>query len=262
MSITYGFYNAIGGDRKYDATQMSSLFDGIINDGVFMSVGEALVVSIASGMNVLVGPGRAWFDHTWTSNDAPLVLTVEQSDVVLHRIDVVVLEVNANDEVRANTIKLIKGTPSSVPVAPTLITTNLVNQHPLCHIYVGKGVTTLIPANITNLVGSSTCPFVTGILETLDLDALLVQWRGEVDALFIQRNVDINALIAQWDGDIDTWFATIQGMLSGDIAVTLANQIITHEADTVSHGVMHDPTLNSNYMWKVDNGQVYIEEVS
>ena len=39
MSVTYGFYNSINGDRKYNALEMSSIFDGIIVDGVYMSIG-------------------------------------------------------------------------------------------------------------------------------------------------------------------------------------------------------------------------------
>ena len=42
MSVTYGFYNSIKGDRKYNALEMSSIFDGIIVDGVYMSIGDAL----------------------------------------------------------------------------------------------------------------------------------------------------------------------------------------------------------------------------
>lgn len=44
MSVTYGFYNSIKGDRKYNALEMSSIFDGIIVDGVYMSIGDALNV--------------------------------------------------------------------------------------------------------------------------------------------------------------------------------------------------------------------------
>ena len=44
MSVTYGFYNSINGDRKYNALEMSSIFDGIIVDGVYMSIGDALNV--------------------------------------------------------------------------------------------------------------------------------------------------------------------------------------------------------------------------
>ena len=49
MSVTYGFYNSIKGDRKYNALEMSSIFDGIIVDGVYMSIGdEKLAESVAA----------------------------------------------------------------------------------------------------------------------------------------------------------------------------------------------------------------------
>jgi hypothetical protein len=178
MALTYGFYNSQNGDRTYDATDISSIFDGIINDGVFMSIGDAFIVSAANGMQVTVGSGRAWFNHTWTYNSVALLLTIEPAEIVLNRIDTVVLEINASEEVRANSIKVIKGTPASNPVAPTLINTELVHQYPLADIYVGANVTEIIPANITNRVGTEACPLSTGILETLDSAPLLAQWNS------------------------------------------------------------------------------------
>ena len=34
MAFTCGFFNSENGDRKYNAEQMSAIFDGIIADGV------------------------------------------------------------------------------------------------------------------------------------------------------------------------------------------------------------------------------------
>jgi len=64
LSVTYGFYNSVNGDRKYDAIQVSSIFDGIVKDGIFMSIGTSFRVKAASGMTVNVGVGRAWFNQT------------------------------------------------------------------------------------------------------------------------------------------------------------------------------------------------------
>lgn len=178
MALTYGFYNSQNGDRMYDATDISSIFDGIIKDGVFMSIGDAFMVSAANGMQVKVGSGRAWFNHTWTYNSVASLHAIEPAEIVLNRIDTVVLEINASEEVRANSIKVIKGTPASNPVAPTLINTELVHQYPLADIYVGANVTEIIPANITNRVGTEACPLSTGILETLDSAPLLAQWNS------------------------------------------------------------------------------------
>lgn len=161
MTVKYGFYNSIGGDRTYDAIDFSKIFDGVITDGVFESIGNKLmVVDGASGMDVVVGDGKAWFDHTWTINDSSLVITLDPSDLVLPRIDAIVLEVNASNAVRVNSIKKITGTPATVPVEPELIDTSEIHQYPLAWIAVGAGVSGIVPGNITNLVGSVLCPFV------------------------------------------------------------------------------------------------------
>ena len=98
MSVTYGFYNSLNGDRKYNAEQISSIFDGLIVDGVFASIGTAFAVEAAGGLTVNVGIGRAWFNHTWTLNDSILPLTAPESEVLLDRIDAVVLEVNGLEQ--------------------------------------------------------------------------------------------------------------------------------------------------------------------
>ena len=119
MSVTYGFYNSLNGDRKYDATQLSSLFDGLIIDGIFASIGTCFVVKADTGIIVNVGIGKAWFNKTWTLNDAILPMEAPISEILLDRIDALVIEVNTSEAVRANSIKFIKGTPSSSPVNPT-----------------------------------------------------------------------------------------------------------------------------------------------
>ncbi|KKK51946.1 hypothetical protein LCGC14_3109860, partial [marine sediment metagenome] len=55
MTITYGFYDSISSDRLYNAQQMSSIFDGIIQDGVYAGLGDAIMVVEDTGMDVSVG---------------------------------------------------------------------------------------------------------------------------------------------------------------------------------------------------------------
>lgn len=268
MSVTCGFYNSIDGDRRYNAEQLTSLVDGIIRDGVFMGIGDALMVSASTGMNVIVGTGRAWFNSTWTHNDSLLPLAVDPAEMILNRIDAVVLEVNRSMDVRENTIKMVKGTPASVPVPPTLIKSELVNQYALAHVYVGAGVTQITAANITNKVGTDDCPFVTGILQTLNLTALLAQWDGEFhgilnlrDSQFANllsssetqfanmintqnsqftnmlntRDTEFANMISQRDSEFLAWFELIEAALDENIATNLLNMINNHKADNVSH---------------------------
>jgi hypothetical protein len=179
MTLTYGFYNSVASDRVYDAVQVSSIFDGVIEDGVFSTIGDSLIVAEYSGMVVHVGTGRAWFNHTWTFNDAEASLTVDAAHATLPRIDVVALEINAETAIRANSLKIVKGTPATEPVPPTLTNTSTIHQYPLAHIYVGAAVTEIIQDNITNKVGTDGCPFVAGPLTVVSVEELLIQWHAE-----------------------------------------------------------------------------------
>ena len=206
MSVTYGFYNSKNRDRRYDAIQMSSIFDGIIRDGVLQHYGTAMMVKESEGMMVNVGIGRAWFNHTWTLNDALLPLTLPLSEVILNRIDAVVLEVDARESVRANSIKIIKGTPASSPKNPTLIKTNDRWQYPLAYIRVNAGVTAIRQANITNCVGTSACPFVTAPLEKMSIDALVAQWGDQWKAFYGAQTADMESANSFWKNQWRIWF--------------------------------------------------------
>ena len=206
MSVTYGFYNSKNRDRRYDAIQMSSIFDGIILDGVLQHFGTAMMVKESEGMMVNVGIGRAWFNHTWTLNDALLPLTLPLSEVILNRIDAVVLEVDARESVRANSIKIVKGTPASSPKNPTLIKTNDRWQYPLAYIRVNAGVKAIRQANITNCVGTSACPFVTAPLEKMSIDALVAQWGDQWKAFYGAQTADMESTNSFWKNQWRIWF--------------------------------------------------------
>jgi hypothetical protein len=161
MTVTFGFYNSVAGDRTYNAIEMSSIFDGIVTDGVFQLVGAGLLPTAGAGMQVLVGSGRAWLNHTWTLNDASLPLAIAASDLVNPRIDTVIIEVDARTSARVNAIRVVTGTPGAIPVPPTLTNTSEIHQYPIAYVYVAAGVSSIISANITNRVGSIDLPFVT-----------------------------------------------------------------------------------------------------
>ena len=187
MSFASGFFNSVDHDRLYDATDISRLFDGLIRDGIFASIGDCLVVKQSNQMNVTVGTGRAWFNHTWSYNDALYPVTIPPSEILMDRIDAIVLEINSVEAVRANSIKLIKGTPSSTPTKPALTNTKEVHQYPLAYVTVGKEVTSIRQADIENCVGTSVCPFVTGILEVISIEQLIPQWKDILNR-FVEEN--------------------------------------------------------------------------
>ena len=206
MSVTYGFYNAKNHDRRYNSIQISSIFDGIISDGIYMSIGDHMVVKSNSGMMVTVGVGRAWFNHTWTLNDSLLPIEVPLSEIILNRIDAIILEVNAEESVRENTIKVIKGTPATNPARPLMVNTSAVHQYPLAYIYVGSGVTEIRQSNITNMVGTSATPFVTGIIDTISIDDLIAQWGDQWKAFYGAQTADMESTNSFWKNQWRIWF--------------------------------------------------------
>ena len=165
---------------------------------IFVKESEAMIIN--------VGIGRAWFNHTWTLNDALLPLVVPQSEILLNRYDAVVLEVDSREAVRANDIKIIKGTPASNPMKPTMVKTNDRWQYPLAYIYVGAGVTSIRQANITNCVGTSECPFVTAPLDKVEIDDLIAQWQDQWKEFYEKQTTDMEETNKFWKEQWSTWF--------------------------------------------------------
>jgi hypothetical protein len=230
MSVSSGFFNSLNGDRKYNAAQMSAIFDGLIIDGVFASIGTAFAVKAAGGLTVNVGIGKAWFDHTWTVNDSILPMTAPEAEVLLDRIDAVVLEVNGTESVRENTIKFVKGNPSSAPSRPTLTNEGNVHQYPLCYIYRKYGTAVINQADITPMVGTESTPFVTGILQTISLDELLGKWQDELDRFTDARSQEVDDWIAREESDFTAWFNKMKADLQQEQTV-LDQWIASEQAD-------------------------------
>lgn len=205
MAFEYGFYNSINSDRKYNAIQFGQIFDGVINDGVFLSIGEKFATLAAGGMDITVGTGKAWFNHTWSLNTTKIPFTLDGSHPVLSRYDAIILEINDSPDVygRVNSIKVVKGEPSSNAVKPSLVNDQYIHQYPLSYVKINPGATDLTAADIEIMVGRDPCPYVTGILQT----------------------TDITELYNNWEGQFDTWFNNLKAQLTDNVVANLQNQI-------------------------------------
>lgn len=267
MAFTFGFYNSYNHDRRYNAIQISMIFDGIISDGVYATVGKAFVVKASPNENtVIVQPGRAWFDHTWNYNDADLPINSEQSEIVLDRIDALIIDIDSDENHRTNSIMWVKGTPSSNPTRPTLINNIDHHQYPLCYIYRKANTEIINQEDITNMVGTSECPFVTGILDTIDLDDLLLQWKDQWAQFIIhyeksieewtkEQQEDFNQFYSEFKTQMNAfeqasgkefsdWFASLQDILDENTAGHLLNLIneVSETEFNHYHGLVNSST--------------------
>ena len=207
MSLTYGFYNSLNHDRKYDARQIGMLFDGLITDGVYRSIGRAFAVSVNSGMILNIAEGRAWFDHTWTLNDTVMTVALPAAHSVYTKIVAVIIRVDKAN--RVNSIVCKEGTAGSNPKKPTMNKTANLSEYPLAYVTISPGATEISPGKIEQVIGSSECPFVTGVVQGVSIDTLIHNWKDEFDILFAQMERQTTQLVSGTLVDKSVTFAKL-----------------------------------------------------
>lgn len=230
MAVSSGFFNSQNHDRRYDAEQMSQIFDGIIEDGVYQNVGTAFNVTAGPGnMQVTVGTGRAWLMNTWTLNDSNLVLDINAASLSSTRVDCIAIEVDKRKSVRENKIVYIFG---SGPDKPSLIEDTDHRQYPLAYVTVGTGITQIYQKDIEYIPGTDPLPFVRSPLETLN----------------------ISNVLQQFDSEFNLWFDTVKDIIDESEVGDLANQLveINHRIDANAEQIdrlvkeVFDPSQGQN----------------
>ena len=200
MSITYGFYNSLNGDRKYTAEQISGMFEGLIQDGVFAATkaGNAFACTAPGGMRVSVDTGKCWFKNTWLKNDSIAIFNIDAVHSTISRYDAIIIEVDKTDSHRENTIKVVNGSAggrATIAEAqkPTMTVNETLGQYPIAWIKVlsarereaaKRDTTNIISSDIEYVVGQTSKggpPFVTGLIETITIDAIIDSWKSEFD---------------------------------------------------------------------------------
>lgn len=85
---------------------------------------------------------------------------------------------------RTNSICVKDGTPASDPAKPTMETSGGTYEYPLAYVTLKPGATAVESSGIEFVVGTSECPFVAGVQNGVDIDALVKNWANEFDTLF------------------------------------------------------------------------------
>ena len=141
MAVTYGFFNSVNGDRKYNADTMSEFYTGICTQGVFQHVDNGLAVSAGTGLTVNVASGRAIIQGHWVKNDAALTLSIDAASATYARIDAVVIRYSASN--RNIQIVVKTGTPAASPSAPSMTRAGGVYEMCLAYVNVAANATSV-----------------------------------------------------------------------------------------------------------------------
>lgn len=210
MAVTSGFFNSINGDRKYNARQIGRYLGSLISSGVFPDPSTNLQVMASGGMSVQVSPGKAFIDCHWMENDSMHTLVFDDADMVLDRIDAVVMRLDENDDARMIDIIIKKGTPSSEPRAPEMERGDKVQEYCLAAVMVRKmredGTQGIAQADITDTrADTDVCGWVTSLIYQVDTHTLFLQWQDAYQKFYADSNAEF-----------DAWMDGLKDKLDGD----------------------------------------------
>lgn len=174
MAITYGFFNSVDGDRKYNAKNIGRYLHGIVSSGVYADTSSGLQVLAGDGLQVQVQAGRAMLDYHYMENDAPLALTLSAGGTQ-DRYDAIMAVLDVTN--RLCKIEVKEGTPAASPTVPTVRRSDTTKEYMLAYVRVAKYATAITQENITDTrPDNSVCGWVHGLIDQVDTSTLFEQY--------------------------------------------------------------------------------------
>lgn len=195
FSANAGFFDAINYDRTYSADDMNKPYSRIIADGVFATnqgtpSTDLQVVSAGTGMEISVQRGQGIFASKWFENPSAIIITVPANTTFYPRFDSVIVQIDKRSSGRVGNIVYRTGTPASNPQYPPINTVANVVEYALAYVYVAAGATAINNDAITDLRGSASCPWVTGLITQVDTSTLWNQYQAAYMQQFAQFTTD------------------------------------------------------------------------
>lgn len=235
MTFRSGFWNSIDGDRTYSAEDMAIPFDGVITEGVFANWGDAFKATVIDEHTITIGSGKAWLSKRWVQNDSVYQMPINVSNYASStepRTVVVCLDLKIEPYYRFAQfiIEEMRYYESYTDMLNVITDRNQGrNSLPLFAINFAAGDSSLQQSNITNLVGTSWCPYVTAPVQTVTVDDIRDKWDASYNALMkdIVGNAQTKANEAEsnFEASFNTWFLTLKNQLNTNQAANLQNQI-------------------------------------
>ena len=167
MALESGFFNSVGGDRLYNADDMSRYFEHILSNGIFKRIENCLKVSATGSMALNVAAGAGLINCRWFRAASAETVTIPAAHAVLPRFDVVVARLDMSDSVRAIKLQVVSGTPAESPIAPDPVRTATVHDLVLALVYVPAGASEITTENLTDVRDNEYyCGYVQSLVDT------------------------------------------------------------------------------------------------
>lgn len=247
FAVNSGFYDAVNSDRTYSADDMNRPYKRLVSNGVFATPQgtpstDLQVVSASNGMQIIVQAGEGIFADKWFENSAAINITVPDNTSTVPRVDSVIVQVDQRTSGRVGNIVYRTGTPSSNPAVPAINQVSNVTEYRVANIYVAAGANAINNDAITDLRGSSSCPWITALIEQVDTSTLWTQWQAAYQDYYNQMTEGFN-----------DWFADLTEDLTVETNLMVLNSSYRTTGTTTSV-----PINITNYDKSTDILMVYI----
>ena len=257
-SVKCGFFDALNGDRTYSADDMNKPYSRVVADGVFATQqgtpsSDLQVVAAGSGMSVTVQAGQGIFGAKWFENTSAIIIPVPQNTALYGRIDSVIAQVDKRQSGRNGSIIYRTGTPASTPQPPALSSDANVAEYRIANVLVSPAATVITQSVVTDLRGTSACPWVTSLIQQVDTSTLWAQYAAAFAEQYARFTDEYNAYKYQQQQD---WSEFIQ-TLTDDLDVTMNVMELTN----VHTATQNETTINigiNEYNPATDILEVYI----
>ena len=195
--INGGFFDSINGDRKYAASEMNRPYKRVINEGVFATPQgtpstDLQVLSANNQMNIIVKKGEGLLGGRWFENPSDIALTVSNNTQIVPRRDSIIIQVDLRQSGRIINVVYREGTPNSNPMPPDINTVENVIEKRVANIYVAPGANYIGQDAITDLRGSSECPWITSLIKQVDTSQLYNQWAAAYQKYYEDETAAFN----------------------------------------------------------------------
>lgn len=258
FSVDCGFFNAVNGDRTYTANDMNKPYSRIVANGVFATnqgtpSSDLQVTSAGNGMNITVQSGQGIFASKWFENPSAIIITVPSNNQLNPRMDSVIAQVDERTSGRIGSIVYRTGTPATPATPPSINQTANVTEYRLANIYVASGANTINNDAITDLRGSSSCPWVTSLIQQVDTSTLWNQFNAAYQTQYDNYDAQYNEYVSE---QREAWEDFLQTLTS---ELTVTTNVAMFESTYVATGTVTNIPINiPSYNKDTDVLQVFI----
>lgn len=214
---------------------MAIPFEGIITEGVFANYGDAFKATTTGDNTVIIGSGKAWLNKKWIQNDSVYQMPINVSDYASStepRTIVVCLDLKVEPYYRfAQFIVEEQRYYDSYTSMLNAITNRSTGRNTLVlfAINFAAGDFSIQQSNITNLVGTAWCPYVTAPVQTVTVDDIRGKWdvsyKSLMNDIVGKAQSKANEAEANFEASFNTWLLTLKNQLNANQAANLQNQI-------------------------------------